>query len=144
MVRKQLLPVASGQAEHVAGQLRHPAQPLRRQSGVPSVTYADAVVQEVLQVALGMAGIEPRAVAGLQLHGTATALGDPVEAGAALAVLWHPAKAATDAATTPAVALTMTALKSRVGHTEAAAGACGLLSSLCDLQQGLTGGPSPL
>ena len=100
------------------------------------------MLQEVLRAALGQALMEPHDVAALQLHGTATALGDPVEAVAALAVLRRPVKPAVEAASTPA-ALTMSALKSHVGHTEAAAGACGLLSSLRALQHGMSEGPYP-
>lgn len=87
---------------------------------------------------MSQAGLAPHAVGGLQLHGTGTALGDPVEAGAALAALRTSHQQPADVATSQALA--MTAVKSRIGHTEAAAGACGLLSSFHAVQQGLTPG----
>ena len=85
------------------------------------------------------AGVTPGAVGSLHLHGTGTALGDPVEAGAAFAALRLRQKPSPDDEYQKR-ALTMAALKSRIGHTEAAAGACGLLSSLYALQQGVAPG----
>jgi acyl transferase domain-containing protein len=43
--------------------------------------------QDVLRGALAAAGAAPAAVAALELHGTGTPLGDPIEVGASLAVL---------------------------------------------------------
>lgn len=86
------------------------------------------------------ARVTPRAVGSLQLHGTGTALGDPVEAGAAFAAMRIPGQLAANSV--PQQALVMTAVKSRIGHTEAAAGACGLLSGLHALQQGVNRGQS--
>ena len=86
------------------------------------------------------AGITADAIGSLQLHGTGTALGDPVEAGAAFAALCSTHKSDSSAVTQQALA--MTAVKSRIGHTEAAAGACGLLSSLHALQEGVAPGQS--
>lgn len=99
-------------------------------------------LQEVMRAAMRQAALIPGAVGSLQLHGTGTALGDPVEAGAAFAALRPPRKPASSAV--PQQALAMTAVKSRIGHTEAAAGACGLLSSLHALQQGVAPGPIPV
>ena len=55
----------------------------------------------------------------LQLHGTGTPLGDPIEVNAALAVLC--------AAPRPQ-SLTVTAAKASTGHAEAAAGIVGVLA----------------
>lgn len=43
--------------------------------------------QEVILAALLSGGAEPDQVTGLEMHGTGTALGDPIEMGAATAVL---------------------------------------------------------
>ncbi len=43
--------------------------------------------QEVLRAALLSGGMDPGALRGVELHGTGTALGDPIEMGAACAVL---------------------------------------------------------
>lgn len=43
--------------------------------------------QEVIRTALAAGGAEPSGLLGLEMHGTGTALGDPIEMGAANAVL---------------------------------------------------------
>lgn len=43
--------------------------------------------QEVIRAALASAGMAPAMLAALEMHGTGTALGDPIEMGAACAVL---------------------------------------------------------
>ncbi len=42
--------------------------------------------QDVLRAALGAGGLAPSDLGGLQMHGTGTPLGDPIEVGAAAAV----------------------------------------------------------
>jgi acyl transferase domain-containing protein len=61
----------------------------------------------------------------LEMHGTGTPLGDPIELGAAAAVLLGGAGG--KGATSRQVPLTLTALKSEMGHAEPAAGVAGLL-----------------
>ena len=78
--------------------------------------------QEVIRSALAAAGLQPHQVAALQLHGTGTALGDPIEMGAAAAVFFSKEQQAVRVQ--PIVA---TASKSWMGHTEAAAGSMGLI-----------------
>ena len=75
--------------------------------------------QEVMRAALASAGLAAAAVGAVQLHGTGTSLGDPIEVGAAAAVMiaGRPAGA-------PPLALM--AAKSLVGHSEPAAGVMGL------------------
>jgi acyl transferase domain-containing protein len=74
--------------------------------------------QEVLRAALAAAGLAPGDVSGLQLHGTGTGLGDPIEVGAAAAVFGgHPG----------AAPLALTTSKASLGHAEPAAGVVGLL-----------------
>ena len=75
--------------------------------------------QEVMRQALAFAGLSPAAVMQLQMHGTGTPLGDPIETGAATAVLvdgsWR------------AQPLAASTAKAWIGHSEAAAGAMGLM-----------------
>ena len=83
--------------------------------------------QRVIFDALRSANLTPSSVEALQMHGTGTPLGDPIEVGAASAVL---------GSSGPHVALT--AFKSRIGHAEPAAGIAGCLQtylSLCNLTQ---------
>ncbi len=70
----------------------------------------------------------------LHLHGTGTALGDPIEAGAAAAVLLS-GRAAADAGR-PEPRLALVAHKAAVGHGEAAAGVVGLAGALVALEAG--------
>jgi len=77
-------------------------------------------------------------VKSLQLHGTGTPLGDPVEVGAAMAVLRAPAgKSANRSQRTDGhrPALVLAACKPALGHMEPAAGAVGLVYALAALEQ---------
>lgn len=65
--------------------------------------------QMVILGALQDAALSPDSVSGLEMHGTGTALGDPIEVGALAAVLKAPT-------------LRLTAAKSITGHAEPAAG----------------------
>jgi len=73
--------------------------------------------QEVMRAALGIAGLSATDVTALGMHGTGTALGDPIEVGAAAAVL--------NSGSRPAP-LVLMASKSWIGHAEPAAGLVGL------------------
>ncbi len=81
--------------------------------------------QMVIKGGLADAALEPWQVSGLEMHGTGTPLGDPIEVGAATAVL--------QSGVTP---LHMTAAKSRVGHAEPAAGVVGILQASVQLSIG--------
>ena len=75
--------------------------------------------QEVMRAALSFSGTHPGEITNLQMHGTGTPLGDPIEIGAANAVLVdHQSRRSYISASTA---------KSWMGHTEAAAGATGLV-----------------
>ena len=71
--------------------------------------------QEVLRASLASAGMAAAGVSGVELHGTGTSLGDPIEVGALAAVL----------ASAPRP-LVLMAGKSLIGHSEPAAGVMGL------------------
>lgn len=81
--------------------------------------------QLVLCDALHAAELDARDLGGLEMHGTGTALGDPIEVGAALAIF-------------SSSALTFTATKSRMGHAETGAGALGMLNAGAQLAQGFS------
>eukprot|EP00887_Chlorella_sp_A99_P003342 scaffold26.g3342.t1 len=77
--------------------------------------------QAAIRAALAAGAVAGGTVQVLEMHGTGTPLGDPIEVGAALAAL-H----ARNASTAAACPLEMQAAKSRLLHTEPAAGAVGL------------------
>jgi myxalamid-type polyketide synthase MxaB len=82
--------------------------------------------QAVIRQALARAKVTPASVDYLEAHGTGTSLGDPIEVGAAAAVLGegraseHP--------------LIIGAAKTNIGHLEAAAGIAGLMKVVLSLQ----------
>ncbi|TGB14477.1 type I polyketide synthase [Streptomyces sp. MZ04] len=89
---------------------------------VPSATAQQALLSR----AYDRAGVDPGAVQYVELHGTGTAVGDPIEAaglGAALGT------AATR--TTP---LLVGSVKTNIGHLDAAAGIAGLLKTVLSLK----------
>ena len=81
---------------------------------------------QVIMGALRCADLAPGDLGALELHGTGTPLGDPIELGAALDLL-----------TGCRAPLRLTAAKSRVGHAEPAAGAIGMLQ-VCQARHALT------
>jgi 3-oxoacyl-(acyl-carrier-protein) synthase/acyl carrier protein len=78
--------------------------------------------QRVIRGALDAACAAPAELLGLEMHGTGTPLGDPIEVGAATAVLGG-----------GPLPLRLTAAKSRVGHAEPAAGSVGILQVTAQL-----------
>jgi acyl transferase domain-containing protein len=76
--------------------------------------------QEVIRQALQAAAAEPGSVAALQMHGTGTPLGDPIEVGAAAAVYLSGSGPAVQL---PSASFTFLSSKSIYGHAEPAAGA---------------------
>ncbi|PRC41549.1 polyketide synthase, partial [Mycobacterium sp. ITM-2017-0098] len=85
-----------------------------------------AAQMAVLRAAYTAAGVEPREVDYVEAHGTGTLLGDPIEARALGTVLGRGR-----AADAP---LLLGAVKSNLGHTEAAAGIVGFAKTVLALQ----------
>ncbi|HEX6969188.1 MAG TPA: SDR family NAD(P)-dependent oxidoreductase [Micromonosporaceae bacterium] len=85
--------------------------------------------REVLAAALADAGVSPADVSYLEAHGTGTALGDPVEMGAAWEVL--------GAGRPPGEPLHVGSVKSNVGHCESAAGMVGVIKTVLALRHGI-------
>ncbi|MGO4463074.1 type I polyketide synthase, partial [Streptomyces sp. M-16] len=100
--------------------------------GGPSLTTPDRAAQEaVLREAYDRAGVRPGRVRFVELHGTGTRAGDPVEA-AALGAVLGTARAATGAGTPLAVG----SAKTNVGHLEGAAGLVGFLKAALTVREG--------
>jgi acyl transferase domain-containing protein/acyl carrier protein len=88
-----------------------------------------AAQMAVLRAAYSNAGVEPRDVQFVETHGTGTLLGDPIEARALGTVLGkgRPADAP----------LLIGAVKSNLGHLEAAAGIAGFIKAVLALRHGV-------
>ncbi len=80
--------------------------------------------QAALQAALLAARLSPAGMGSLEVHGTGTPLGDPIEMGAVAAVLQG-----------SQLPVRFTAAKSRLGHAETAAGTLGMLHITTQLTQ---------
>ncbi|MFT4042006.1 MAG: acyltransferase domain-containing protein [Gordonia sp. (in: high G+C Gram-positive bacteria)] len=83
----------------------------------------------VLRTAYAAAGLTPRDVDYVEAHGTGTLLGDPIEARALGSVLGR-GRGADDP-------LLIGAVKSNIGHLEAAAGVAGFIKAVLALDRGL-------
>ncbi|ANS68114.1 hypothetical protein SLINC_5890 [Streptomyces lincolnensis] len=84
----------------------------------------------VIKAALETAGVPAESIGLLEAHGTATRLGDPVEISAVREVFLTGTR---DAEHAP---LYVTAVKSNVGHLDAAAGVVGLIKTVLALRHG--------
>ncbi|VBA41960.1 Phthiocerol/phenolphthiocerol synthesis polyketide synthase type I PpsC [Mycobacterium attenuatum] len=87
-----------------------------------------AAQMAVLRAAYANAGVQPREVDYVEAHGTGTLLGDPIEARALGKVLGRGR-----AATSP---LLIGAVKTNLGHLEAAAGITGFIKAVLAVQRG--------
>ena len=95
------------------------------------LTAPSGLAQEaLLRAALERGGVQPAEVSYLETHGTGTSLGDPIEVGAIRAVYGAPREA-------PCY---LGALKTSVGHLEAAAGVAGLIKAVLALRSGFLPG----
>uniref|UniRef100_UPI001CEC41E0 type I polyketide synthase n=1 Tax=Streptomyces sp. HPF1205 TaxID=2873262 RepID=UPI001CEC41E0 len=88
-----------------------------------------AAQEEVLRRAYRRAGVDPAAVRFVELHGTGTPLGDPVEAAALGAVL------GSGAGRPGARPLLTGSAKTGIGHLEGAAGIAGLIKTVLCLRE---------
>ncbi|AGP35405.1 hypothetical protein SCE1572_13250 [Sorangium cellulosum So0157-2] len=79
----------------------------------------------LLRTALASAGVSPSQVGYVETHGTGTSLGDPIEVEALKAVVGAPRPDGSTCA--------LGAVKTNVGHLEAAAGAAGLIKAVLAL-----------
>ncbi|MFB4308136.1 type I polyketide synthase [Actinomadura sp. GTD37] len=84
--------------------------------------------EEVLRLACERSGVEPGAVQYVELHGTGTRRGDPVEAAALGRVL--------GAARPPGDPLLVGSVKANIGHLEGAAGVAGLIKTAAGMARG--------
>jgi amino acid adenylation domain-containing protein len=81
---------------------------------------------EVIADALDRAGLEPGAISYVEAHGTATPLGDPMEVAALTRVFGHASDEPRQVA--------LGAVKSNIGHSDAAAGVAGLIKTVLSLE----------
>ena len=94
-----------------------------------ALTVPDADAQQaLLREAYARAGVDPRQVQYVELHGTGTRVGDPVEASALGAVLGRGR-----AADRP---LLVGSVKTNIGHLERAAGIVGLIKVALSVRHG--------
>ncbi|HEX2644958.1 MAG TPA: type I polyketide synthase, partial [Thermoanaerobaculia bacterium] len=84
---------------------------------------------EVVGMALAIAGVEPRDISYIEAHGTATPIGDPIELRALDKVF-----RGTDLEGTDRAYCALGALKSNLGHMDAAAGVAGLIKTVLALE----------
>ncbi|MFE5583083.1 type I polyketide synthase, partial [Kitasatospora sp. NPDC056531] len=85
--------------------------------------------EEVLRLAHQRAGVAPSDLAYVELHGTGTPLGDPIEAAALGAVLGRARGAGSP--------LPVGSVKTNIGHLEGAAGIAGLVKTALCLREGV-------
>ncbi|MET9913795.1 acyltransferase domain-containing protein [Streptomyces sp. NPDC006476] len=90
-------------------------------------TPSAASQEEVLRRAYAAAGVDPREVAYVELHGTGTKVGDPIEAAALGAAFGRGSREAP---------LLVGSVKTNIGHLEGAAGIAGLLKVVLALGHG--------
>ncbi len=92
------------------------------------ITAPNGPAQErLIRRALANAGLAAGDVDLLEAHGTGTALGDPIEAGALLATYGQDRE----------VPLKLGSLKSNIGHTAAAAGVAGVIKAVLAMREGV-------
>ncbi|MGW1826053.1 SDR family NAD(P)-dependent oxidoreductase, partial [Streptomyces eurythermus] len=123
---------ALADGDRVYGVIRGSA--VNNDGATQSLTVPSAQAQEqVIREALARAGVRPADVQYVELHGTGTAVGDPVEAAALAAAYRAPAGSEDTEGDTEGdadSALRIGSAKTNVGHLEGAAGIVGLLKAV--------------
>ncbi|MFD7662132.1 type I polyketide synthase, partial [Streptomyces sp. NPDC059788] len=99
-------------------------------SGSTMSTPSGKAQEELLRSAYRAAGVAPAEVQYVELHGTGTPVGDPIEAGALGAVLGTAEERTKDH---PAGPLHVGSVKTNLGHLEGAAGIAGLIKAVLSL-----------
>ncbi|WP_308190048.1 type I polyketide synthase [Streptomyces aculeolatus] len=95
-----------------------------------TLTAPDPAAQEsVIRAAYRDAGVDPDEARYVELHGTGTPMGDPVEAAALAAALGTAHRGEGEE-------LVVGSVKTNIGHLEGAAGAVGLIKALLSLKHG--------
>ncbi|WP_437996725.1 beta-ketoacyl synthase N-terminal-like domain-containing protein [Sorangium sp. So ce185] len=84
--------------------------------------------QSMLKKALESAGVQPSEIGYVETHGTGTSLGDPIEIEALAQVVGRPRAGE--------AGCVLGAVKTNIGHLEAAAGVAGLIKAVLALQHG--------
>ncbi|MGX1852356.1 beta-ketoacyl synthase N-terminal-like domain-containing protein, partial [Streptomyces sp. NPDC055299] len=97
--------------------------------GGPGLTTPDAAAQEeVLRLACARAGVHPGDLGYVELHGTGTKVGDPIEAASLGAAFGTDPRRSTP--------LPVGSVKTNIGHLEGAAGIAGLLKVVLCVEHG--------
>ncbi|MER7761397.1 SDR family NAD(P)-dependent oxidoreductase [Streptomyces sp. NPDC097619] len=117
---------ALADGDHVYGVIR--ASAVNNDGATPGLTVPSGEAQrQVLREAYDKAGTDPAEVQYVELHGTGTPVGDPIEAGALGSVL--------GAHRPEGDPLLVGSAKTNVGHLEGAAGIVGLLKALLSISR---------
>ena len=128
MVVLKRLPDAEAAGDRIWGVIRGAA--VNQNGASAGLTVPNGPAQErLLQDALSRAGVEPADVDYLETHGAGSALGDPIEVGAAATVYGR--------GRDPDRPLVLGSVKANIGHTEWAAGIASLIKTVLALQQGV-------